>query len=148
MSLIRWKPKCNDPIENLLTKDWPHFGLTLFPELEQVVKAGKFPALDVSEDKTNIVIKADLPGLTKEDVTLSLNGSLLTIRGERKSEAEGKDKNYHRIERSYGIFERSLDLGIQADQSKVQAKYKDGVLEIVVPKPENKAVKHIDIETT
>jgi HSP20 family protein len=104
------------------------------------------PAIDVSEDQTSYTIKADLPGLKKEDVRISLEEGILTIEGERKVETEHKDKSYHRFERSYGRFARSLNVGNAVDESKIKASYKDGVLEIIAPKAEKARARTIDID--
>ncbi len=103
-------------------------------------------ALDVIEEKEQYVLKADLPGLKKEDIKLSVEDGILTIEGERKLEAEQQDKQFHRVERSYGRFARSLDLGGQVDTAKIQASYKDGVLQLVVPKAEIAKPKAVDIQ--
>lgn len=102
-------------------------------------------ALDVVEEKEQYVLKADLPGINKEDIKVSLENGILTIEGERKSEAEDKDKQVHRIERSYGRFVRSLNLGTRIDDSKIRASYKDGVLQLNVPKAEAAKPKSIDV---
>lgn len=149
MSLIKTKQNCCDPWSNFFD-DNDSVGWSFLPVLGSKSFKGNnwLPALDVTEEKDTLVVKADLPGIKKEDVTLSVDGSVLTIRGERKSEEEQKDKKYYRIERSYGSFQRTLDLGVPIDQNKVRAQYKDGVLEVSIPKaPESKA-KQIDIETT
>jgi HSP20 family protein len=102
-------------------------------------------ALDVIEEKEQYILKADLPGINKEDIKVSVENGLLTIEGERKSEIEQKDKQVHRIERSYGRFTRSLNLGAHVDTAKIKANYKDGVLELIVPKSEETKPKSIDI---
>jgi HSP20 family protein len=119
---------------------------SFFPLLERTLSSGQwFPALDVSEDKDAFMIKADLPGLKKEDVRLSFDNGVLTIEGERRSEHEQKDKNFHRMERSYGKFVRSLNLGTGVDANAIKADYKDGVLHISVPKSEQVKPKAISI---
>ena len=102
-------------------------------------------ALDVIEEKEQYVLKADLPGLNKEDIKVSLENGILTIEGERKTETEDKDKQFHRVERSYGRFVRSLNVGTNVDSSKIRASYKDGVLQLNVPKVEVAKPKSIDI---
>ena len=141
MTLIKCTQNQNDPSNEMLDWDHPLAGFSLFP-LRGKFSRGCFPSLDVSEDKGNLYVQADIPGLKKEDLTLNIEGSVLTIRGERKSEEETKDKNYHRVERSYGVFERSFDLGYDVDQSQIKAQYKDGVLDITLPKAE-KSKAHI-----
>jgi len=150
MALVRWQPKnqcvVRDPFDEFFNFDTGHLGWSLFSVLDQGFKKNWRPAIDVSEKDNQINITADLPGIKKEDIQLNSDGTILTIRGERKSEVDKKEKNYHRTERSYGVFERSLDLGTQIDESKVKAQYKDGVLEIAIPRTEKAEAKEIRIE--
>ncbi len=104
-----------------------------------------YPAVDVIEEKDHFILKADLPGLKKEDIKITVEAGVLTIEGERKADIETQDKQYHRLERAYGRFVRALDLGRQAEYNNIQANYKDGVLEVVVPRSEAAKPKHIDI---
>lgn len=148
MKLTPWRPKSKvSNINDFFGLDHPFFGLTLFPELRQLTQDGKdwLPAIDVTEEKDHFAIKADLPGLNKEDIELSAEGTVLTIKGERKHEKEDEDKNFHRIERAYGQFVRRLDLGEPIDINKVKASYKNGVLEVTVQKSSDAQVKRIDI---
>ena len=150
MKLTPWKQKAVDPFDEFFNLDSPHWGFSLLPVLEKGVGFGKngfFPAVDVTEEEKQVTVKVDVPGLKKEDITLSAEGSILTILGERKSEEEKKNKRLHRIERSYGRFERSVDVGTIIDQSQVQAKYRDGVLNITIPKIGDSKSKQIHIES-
>ena len=106
------------------------------------------PAIDVSETDKEIVVHAEVPGVDAKDIDISLNGRVLTIKGERKQEQEDKEKNYHRIERRYGSFSRSFELPADADIAKVKAHYKDGVLQINLPKTKEQSVKKIEIKTS
>lgn len=150
MALIKWRGREWDPFRELLDleKEFQRFfdtSLELLPE--RVSKEGIWsPSLDVAEDKENIIIKADLPGVKQQDIDISITGDILTLQGERKREEEVKDKNYHRIERFYGAFKRSFTLPPYADTTKVKATYKDGVLEIVIPKTEESKPKQIKVE--
>ena len=103
------------------------------------------PTVDVSEDKDNVIIKAEMPGLSKEDVKISIQDNVLTLKGEKKQEKEEKDKNYHRIERNYGSFCRSFQLPTSVKSDKVKASYKDGVLSVTLPKTEEVKPKEIPI---
>jgi HSP20 family protein len=94
------------------------------------------PALDVYEEKGDLVVKAELPGLSKEDIDIILTGSTMTIKGEKKKVEEIKEDDYYRCERSYGAFARSIDLPAEVQAEKVKASYKDGVLEVRLPKTE------------
>jgi HSP20 family protein len=102
-------------------------------------------ALDIIEEKEQYVLKADLPGIKKEDIKVSLEDNILTIKAERKSEVEAQDKQVHRIERTYGQYQRSLNLGKNVDAEKIRANYKDGVLELTVPKAEEVKPKTVDV---
>ena len=102
-------------------------------------------ALDVVEEKEQYLLKADLPGVKKEDIKVSLEDNILSITAERKADAETHDKQVHRIERTYGWYQRTLNLGAQVDAAKIKANYKDGVLELTVPKSELAKPKSIDV---
>src|SRR3989440_833171 len=103
------------------------------------------PSVDIFETEGEIVVKAELPGMNREDITLHLENNVLTLRGERKFEKETKDENYHRIERSYGNFSRSFSIPATVDEEKIRADYKDGVLKIALPKKEQAKPKQIKI---
>ena len=92
------------------------------------------PSADVSETKDSLVCKVELPGMGQKDIQISLQENLLTIKGEKRQEQEEKDEHYHRVERSYGAFTRSLRLPVAVDASKVTATVKNGVLTVTLPK--------------
>ncbi|WP_298727313.1 Hsp20/alpha crystallin family protein [uncultured Ferrovibrio sp.] len=94
------------------------------------------PKIDFKEAKTEYQLDAELPGIPAKDVQVSVANGVLTLKGEKKAEKEEKDKNYIRVERSYGRFERSFSLPADADEAKITASSKDGVLTIVIPKKE------------
>ena len=102
------------------------------------------PCVDMSETKDNVIIKTEIPGISKDDVKVSVQDNVLTLSGEKKQEKE-KDANYHRIERSYGSFSRSFTLPTSVQPDKVKANYKDGVLNITLPKSEEVKPKEIPI---
>lgn len=105
------------------------------------------PRVEVSENEKGYVITAELPGLSKEDVQVTLDGSVLTIKGEKKDEQENKKDGYYYSERVYGSFARSLELPTDADPSKLKASFKNGVLRIEVEKQESsKGTEVIKIE--
>jgi len=104
------------------------------------------PLVDVAEDDEKIVVKAELPGMKREDIDVEMNGDTLTIKGERKFESEEKKENYIRVERAYGTFQRSFTIGVPVQTAKVKASYKDGVLEVAVPKAEEVKPKKIDVK--
>jgi HSP20 family protein len=92
------------------------------------------PSMDVSETRDSVVCKVEVPGMEQKDIQISLQESLLTIKGEKKQEKEEKDEHYHRVERSYGAFTRSLRLPVAVDAGKVTATVKSGVLTVTLPK--------------
>ncbi len=150
MSLVKWRKRNTDPFRELFEMDHPFWGMSVFPlsELASSNNSGNVwcPALDVSADEKNVYVKADLPGIKKEDISLSVESGILTMRGERKMKEEKTEKNVRRIECSYGSFERRMDLGADVDESKATASYTDGVLEIVLPKAQNAPAKSIEIK--
>lgn len=147
MSLIRFNQKQVDSGKDIFNDDY-FWGFPLLP-FERSLRGLRtdqwFPAVDVHEDANEITVKADLPGISKEDVHLSFEQGVLTLEGERKYEKEQKEKSFHRVERSYGRFVRSIDLGNQVDATRIKANYKDGVLEVILPKSEQGKAKKIDI---
>lgn len=148
MNLVRFKQKNYDPFQELFQLSNDLLALSPFKgdQTLESVRGNWFPAIDISEDQNHISVKADLPGLRKEDIQVSLDNNILTIRGERKTEQDKKEKNYHRVERSYGVFERSFNLGSSVDGAKVNAVYNDGVLEITIPKSEAAKPKQIEVK--
>ncbi len=150
MALVRWRGRDWDPFKELfdLHKEISDIFNTSFEALPAKIsqEATWLPSLDISEDKDSVVIKMDLPGVKQQDIDISISADTLTVKGERKKEEEVKNKNYHRIERFYGTFARSLRLPSYVDTNKVKASYKDGVLEILLPKTESAKPKQIKVE--
>ncbi|MGC3957701.1 MAG: Hsp20/alpha crystallin family protein [Verrucomicrobiota bacterium] len=107
--------------------------------------SGWAPALDVYEDKDNYVVKAEVPGLKKEDIIVSLQDGTLSISGERKSETKHEEASVYRTERSFGRFQRTVALPTAVEADKVKAAYKDGILTITVPKAEEAKPKQIKV---
>src|SRR5689334_1013048 len=103
------------------------------------------PAVDIYETENEIMVQAELPGVDRKDITLSLENNVLTLKGERRFEKETKQENYHRIERSYGGFSRSFSIPAIVDEEKIRADYKDGILKIALPKKEQVKPKQIQI---
>ena len=100
----------------------------------RVVGSTWSPAVDIKEEDDRFVIRADIPGVAPEDIDISMEQGVLTIKGERKHEAEENKEGYHRIERAYGTFMRRFALPENVDADKISASSKDGVVEIVLPK--------------
>jgi HSP20 family protein len=103
------------------------------------------PAVDVYEDEHNIVFKAELPGMNKDDIEVLFENGLLTLKGERKLEKEVKEENYHQVERSYGRFVRSFTVPAAVEAEKIAANFKEGLLEVVLPKAEEAKPKTIAV---
>jgi len=101
------------------------------------------PALDVYQDKDQFTVVAEVPGLKKDDIELSLHGGVLTISGERKQDKKGEEG--YRNERFFGRFQRSVTLPTSVDGNKVKATYQDGILKVVLPKAEEAKPKQIDV---
>ncbi len=141
MSLIRWTPRrslINLPSD--LDDFFGNFGLD-FWNTDSVWS----PAVDISENDNSYEVKAELPGLKKDEIKISFEDDVLTLSGERKSEDEKKEKNFHRIERRYGKFERSFQLPRNVKADHIKAEYKNGVLTINLPKAEEAKPKEIAI---
>jgi HSP20 family protein len=147
MALIRW-----DPFRDLLTlQDRMD---RLFEEslsrnrvFEESLASGVWsPAVDIFETDDEIVLKAELPGLKKEDVSIEISDNTLILTGERAFEKDIREENYHRIERSYGSFSRTFTFPIAVDREGVNAIFIDGILEIHIPKAETPKAKVIEIK--
>jgi HSP20 family protein len=94
------------------------------------------PALDVYDQKDDVIVKAEIPGLTKDEIEISLEGNFLTVKGEKKKEEEVKEEDYYRHERTFGAFSRTIELPVDIKTDKVNASFNNGVLEIRLPKAE------------
>lgn len=106
------------------------------------------PAVDISEDEQAILVKAELPGLTQEDIELNLQDNVLTLKGEKKQEKKEDKDNYHQSECCYGSFTRSFTLPANVKQDDIQANFKDGVLQITLPKAEEVKPKKITVSAS
>ena len=116
------------------------------PEQGSVVTSAWFAPTDVSEDAAGIRISLEVPGVNPDDVKLSLENNLLTIRGEKRQQAEQKDERLHRFERTYGTFERTFVLPSTVDPEKIEAKADAGVLTVVLPKAERARPREIPVK--
>mgnify|MGYP001182188401 FL=1 len=106
----------------------------------------RMPAVDVFEEKDDVVIKAEIPGLSKEDINVQVTDSTLTIKGEKKREEEVKEDDYYRCERSFGSFTRAVALPCDVKAEQVKASFKNGVLEVRMPKTEEAKKKAITVK--
>jgi len=103
------------------------------------------PTVDIYDNDENVVIKAELPGMDKKDIDIDVKNGVLTLKGERNFDNEVKEGKYYRRERTFGKFERFFRLPVKVDPEKINAKYKDGILTIDIPKPEEQKPKQIDV---
>jgi HSP20 family protein len=153
MSLIRYQsPELNpwsafDRLPSLRDELNRLFDFAL-PTRDSGLFSGWTPPLDVFDEKDNFVVKAELPGLKKEDIEINVHNGVLTISGERKHEAEKKEGQTFRSERYFGRFQRSVTLPAAVDVKNVKASYKDGVLTIDLPKAEEAKPKQIAISVS
>ena len=123
-----------------------HLGSSSTPESRQALSTVQWtPTIDIVEDEHEYMIKAEIPEVQKDDVHVTVENGVLNIRGERKFEKEDKHKTYHRMERCYGSFSRSLSLPDDADPDRVSAEFKDGLLRVRLTKSEAKKPKHIEV---
>jgi HSP20 family protein len=154
MALIPWRPREDwwDPftdLEKIQMEMNRLFNSSLSREGQR--EAGLLdgvwsPAVDIYDSKESILVKADIPGLKKEDIEVSVQGDTLVIKGEKKQEKEIKEKGFVRAERFYGNFQRAIRLPSEVETGKVDATYKNGVLELVLPKSEKAKPKQLKLE--
>ena len=146
MALVRWRPF--EDLMNMSNFD-DFFGNILggkFPLQRSRDDSEWIPRVDISENDEGILVRADAPGMSKDDVKITLNENVLTIVGEKKAERDEKKENYHRIERVFGKFQRSFYIPTNVDAEKISAAYNNGVLEVVLPKKEEAKPKEIPIK--
>jgi HSP20 family protein len=142
-SLIPWRGEV-DRLRNEMERLYDRF-FDLRPFRRFSEEGEWIPTVDVSETAKEIIVNAEIPGVEAKDIDVNLDGNVLTIKGERKKEHEEKEENFHRIERSYGSFYRSLRLPADVDGERIKATYKKGVLRITMPKTEKETGKKIEI---
>jgi HSP20 family protein len=129
MALIRWEPL--KEIEELFGRSWPRPAI----RADQLMGMGDWnPRVDISENDGQYLVKADIPGVAKEDIKVTVDNDVLTIQGERKQEKEEENKHFHRVERFYGSFIRSFTLPEDADASALKAASQEGQLTVTIPK--------------
>lgn len=136
-SLFGLRPNMDHFFDEFFGKDkgiWPESTLNVVP------------AINLEETEEAFKVSAELPGMSKEDISITLENNVLSISGEKKTENELKEKNYHRIERSYGKFHRAFELPGMVKRDKIEAEYKDGILNVSVPKAEEAKPKQIEIK--
>ena len=134
MKLVRWNPF----EDTSLSRFWD------LPDEFDV--RGWTPTVDIFERGDDIVLRAEVPAVRKEDLDLKVENNILTLRGEKRRDETVKNEHYHRTERHYGTFTRSFTLPSTVDTARIQASYKDGVLEVVLPKAEEAKPKQIEVK--
>ena len=148
MAIIRW-----DPFRDLVTlRDKMN---RLFEDAyssgsseRDMISNSWSPSVDIYESDKEIVLTAEVPGLSEKDIEIQIEENTLTIKGERKFEKETKEENYHRIERAYGQFCRTFSLPGHVNQDKIKAEHENGVLRILMPKKEEPKPKQVKIVTS
>ena len=149
MSLVRWDPfRELEDMSERLNRVFARPSMRDNAGKENLTVADWMPVVDISESDGEYLIKAELPEVKKEDVKVTVEDGVLTIQGERRQEKEEKGKRYHRVERSYGSFVRSFTLPESVDEGGVKAEYKDGVLNLHLPKSEKVKPKAIDVKVS
>ena len=147
MTLVRWNPIRHRMMPTI--SEWDRLMGDFFNDgLEDTELTTWSPSVDIVEDNDAFVVTADLPGLSKKDISINIKENMLTISGERKIEKKDEKKNYFRTERRYGSFKRSFQLTDQVIEDKIAASFKDGVLTVNVPKAEEVKPKEIEIKVS
>jgi HSP20 family protein len=144
MALIRWEPVAElNTIQNEMNRMFN----TFFDQTAPTSSGRRWlPPMDLLETAEHYVLRADLPGLSDDDVDIQLQDNVLTVTGERNAEHEQQQEGYHRLERAFGTFSRSLTLPDGVDPDMIQAHVDRGVLEIMIPKPEQKKPRQVRIK--
>jgi HSP20 family protein len=145
MALIRWEPARE--LQSIQQEMNRLFGTFLDPHSGVEVGGRRWvPATDLVEEGDHYVLRADVPGVSEDDVTVELEDNVLTISGERKSEHEQSKNGYYRIERASGRFARSLTLPEGVDADSIKARFENGVLEVTIPKPAERKPRRVAID--
>jgi HSP20 family protein len=146
MSLIRWEPfkEADDALRRMGAMDFARWPRLFATNGDKAVEWS--PVADISETEKEYVVKAELPGVKREDVKVMQDNGVLTIEGERKYEKDEKDEKTHRIERFFGSFTRSFSLPDDADAKNIRAETKDGVLNVHIPKLKLEKPKPVQIK--
>lgn len=146
MNLVKWNPFSElEDISNRLNQIFGRVAGPAGTGHEMMKVADWTPSVDISETEKAYLIKAEIPEVKKEDVKVTVENGMLTIQGERKMEKEEKGKKFHRVERSYGSFVRSFRVPDGVDEGKAKAEFKDGMINVTLPKSEKAKTKAIEI---
>lgn len=151
MAIVRWlnRPDWTRPVSDMerLQREMNDLFTGFFGRAPGRVRPAVFPALNVSEDENNLYVRAELPGISSEDIDISVEGDTLTIRGERKLAEPSGEVNYHRREREAGRFRRIVTFPTKLQPDAAEAIFKNGVLKLVLPKAEEAKPKQITVKT-
>lgn len=146
MNLIKWDPfRELEDVSNSLNRFFGRSAARTEANREMLAVADWMPSVDISETDAAYLIKAEIPDVKKEDVKVTIQDGMLTIQGERKLDKEEKGKKFHRIERSYGSFVRSFQVPDDADETAVKAEFKDGMINVTLPKSAKAKAKAINV---
>ena len=149
MNLIKWDPFMElEDVSSRLNRIFGRNPVRSESNTEMMAVADWMPSVDISETDTAYLIKGEIPGVKKEDVKVTIQDGMLTIQGERKQEKEDKGKKFHRIECSYGSFVRSFRVPDDADESAVKAEFKDGMLNVTLPKSAKAKPKSVNVSVS
>ena len=149
MNLIKWDPfRELEDVSDRLNRIFGRSTSRGESSQEMLGMADWTPSVDISETDTAYLIKGEIPGVKKEDVKVTIQDGMLTIQGERKMEKEEKGKKFHRVERSYGSFVRTFRVSDDADENKVKAEFKDGMINVTVTKSAKAKTKAINVSVT
>ena len=145
MQLVKWNPmrdmlSFNNRADRIFNDFfYPSRGMQMSKD------SGWNPRVDIYEDEEAIVLKAELPGVEKDNIVVDVEGRVLTLKGERSSDNEVKEESYYRRERTFGSFERRFNLPDNVDPEKITADYKDGILKLGIPKPDENKPRQITV---
>jgi HSP20 family protein len=149
MSLVRWDPfRELEEVSDKLNRMFSRPSARRDNGQEAMTVADWIPTVDISETDAEFLIKAELPGVNKDDVKITLQQGILTIQGLRAQEREERGRRFHRVERAYGTFARTFTLPEYVDDTNVRAEFKDGVLTLHVPKSEKAKPKAIEVKVS
>ncbi len=149
MSLVKWDPFVElEDVSKQLNRIFNKFPSRTEPGRELLTLADWQPNVDISETDTAYLIKGEIPGVKKEDIKVNIENGMITMSGERKQEKEETNKKFHRIERSYGSFMRSFRLPDNVDESAIKAEFKDGMLNVTMPKSTQAKTKSTNVTVT
>jgi HSP20 family protein len=146
MAIIRWEPfggvaTLQDRVNRIFEDAFPGYGKAE----EDLSLCAWRPMVDIYETRDGLVVKAELPGVKKEDVSVEVKDNVLTLKGERKADSDVSDEKFYCRERCFGTFQRSFSLDYPVDPERINARFKDGVLEIAIAKPEKEIPKQITV---